>query len=388
MVPMNVNRQKRDHIVWTDLIFRIPLHKPKTEVPKKEARCNTSVAAISNLQLGKKNRQMKPLHLRMDSVQEEETEEVKESSPPQSHAVSAPSSPGNLASQGKVKRVLVDLRPILENVMDPFEEGPEERDLENDTLPSSYPRDSSRKVTDPSSEAEEKDSTNNGCSSSNARESSSEDHETETTTMDSGDGESDQDSLLPPSVDPCRDFSLAANNSRTPKDICWSPDETTALGRNDWPAVQPTQPKLKIPKSFPKITPHWPGLPEADSTTDLVRPSPPSPDFQLPTQLLLQRLQETTTSKNHLLIMQVLRSLREELPTENLDSDDGDKGNHLTELPTGNLQKHNKPQARTRKPAAPKRRLGKLVWCSSSSVHAADSGQKALNVPGAAELGK
>lgn len=50
---------------------------------------------------------------------------------------------------------------------------------------------------------------------------------------------------------------------------------------------------------------------------------PPQSDFQLPTQLLLQKLQETTTSSSHRLITQVLSSLREELLVEKADLDDG-----------------------------------------------------------------
>lgn len=64
-----------------------------------------------------------------------------------------------------------------------------------------------------------------------------------------------------------------------------------------------------------------------------------------------------------------------------------DKWDCLPELTTKPPEKHWKPQARTRKPVAPKRRLGKLIWCSRT-VHPTKSGQKTPNLWGAAELGK
>ncbi|XP_070602530.1 uncharacterized protein [Erythrolamprus reginae] len=63
------------------------------------------------------------------------------------------------------------------------------------------------------------------------------------------------------------------------------------------------------------------------------QPTASSPDFQLPTHLLLQKLQETTTSSNHLLIAKVLRSLREELLRSHAcESDQREEQENFVEL--------------------------------------------------------
>ncbi|XP_048352432.1 uncharacterized protein LOC125432669 [Sphaerodactylus townsendi] len=389
-MPATLNSQKRDPIIWTDLIFCIPTHVPQAKAPKKAAKCHPSATSElqphgSGGQLGKKEWQMRPLHRHISSVPDEEAVAAKEPPLPPAHPVNSPSPPGNLASQEKhrVKRILVDLTSILEDVMDPSEEEPEERGLQNVAQPPLDPGDSSSEILDPSQEAEKRDLTNDERPSSNARDPSHEDHETETTTLGSEDGPSDQDILTPLSVDEC--------TARTLEGILLPSDE----------------PDQRTPRSFLEITAQQQGLPETDSTTELAgavylympvaekqkqeevtlhgwvgwsshllailgdrmldqrdhregfqirvgkylqisvvqpEPTPPSPDVQLPTQLLLQRLQETTTSKNHLLIMQVLSSLREELLAQRPDSSEGDKRNHLSEHPMGNLQKHRQPQ--------------------------------------------
>uniref|UniRef100_A0ACB8F194 Uncharacterized protein n=1 Tax=Sphaerodactylus townsendi TaxID=933632 RepID=A0ACB8F194_9SAUR len=305
-MPATLNSQKRDPIIWTDLIFCIPTHVPQAKAPKKAAKCHPSATSElqphgSGGQLGKKEWQMRPLHRHISSVPDEEAVAAKEPPLPPAHPVNSPSPPGNLASQEKhrVKRILVDLTSILEDVMDPSEEEPEERGLQNVAQPPLDPGDSSSEILDPSQEAEKRDLTNDERPSSNARDPSHEDHETETTTLGSEDGPSDQDILTPLSVDEC--------TARTLEGILLPSDE----------------PDQRTPRSFLEITAQQQGLPETDSTTELAGPTPPSPDVQLPTQLLLQRLQETTTSKNHLLIMQVLSSLREELLAQRPDSSEG-----------------------------------------------------------------
>ncbi|KAL8177721.1 UNVERIFIED_CONTAM: hypothetical protein K2H54_017351 [Gekko kuhli] len=280
MEAVALSRQKRDRIVWTDLVFRVPSHRPQTKVLKKEVRSHMPAAATSDLrprgsgcQPDKKDRQRKLLHRHMDSVQDEEAEEAKESSPTPPHAMNAPSPPVNPALQEKhkVKRILVDLRPILENVTDPSEEGSEERGLQNEARCSSDPGDSRRKDLVSSEEADEKDPTNDERPPSNASDPSSDEHETETTTTDSEDGQANQDILLPLPVDPGRELSLTAETGRAPKGICSPSGEAMPLWRNNLPAAQPSQPTLATPTLSSKITPQLQALPETDSKTDIVR---------------------------------------------------------------------------------------------------------------------
>ncbi|XP_013931926.1 PREDICTED: uncharacterized protein LOC106557257 [Thamnophis sirtalis] len=124
------------------------------------------------------------------------------------------------------------------------------------------------------------------------------------------------------------------------------PGESTQLRKITLPAIQP---QFQMPLLFSKtnLQNHAP-LQEKRPAESERRPEeaswgPPtasSPDFQLPTQLLLQKLQETTTSHDHLLIAKVLRSLREELLGSK--SDQREKQEDFLELPRIQSWKHGK----------------------------------------------
>ncbi|CAM2109219.1 unnamed protein product [Caretta caretta] len=102
----------------------------------------------------------------------------------------------------------------------------------------------------------------------------------------------------------------------------------------------------------------------------LLRPER-SPDIQLPTRLLLQRLRETTTSKSHQLIARALQSLRKELQGEVAASPHEGERWRLLREPA--LNRRDDARRRNRKavglhPAAAERRLVKLTWRTGSPI--------------------
>ncbi|XP_020669948.3 uncharacterized protein LOC110090603 [Pogona vitticeps] len=120
--------------------------------------------------------------------------------------------------------------------------------------------------------------------------------------------------------------------SLDPKSIKTSEEPQPWLPRNCSPAVVTLQPRLSSPVFLPRILPKLPLQAEAESSAG--RPAAPSPDFHLPTRLLLRKLEETTTSKHHLVIVKILSALHEELSTNHPNARDlGEKLSPSLELP-------------------------------------------------------
>ncbi|XP_063003408.1 uncharacterized protein LOC134413208 [Elgaria multicarinata webbii] len=293
---------------------------------------------------------MNPPRLCLDGIPESDVKERRGDTLPKTPTVNpSQSAPGNVTPLKKraIKKILVDLRPILEKVTDPLASGQEEM------------------LEDPQK---------TGCSSPTIGGSRGDDliraeaHTTKMATVEGGEGHTvemttvhsqEEDISWPPTVDPFRAFDLDAKpHEGTQSQL----GESTQLQGNNSPAVLTLQPQFKTPVFFPKITPQQRAPLETDNSTE--PPAPPSPDFQLPTQLLLQRLQETTTSTHHVLITQVLSSLREELLVPS--PCDGEKRDTSPEAPQTKTRRSRATDVRRKEPnvglEATKRRLRKFTW--------------------------
>ncbi|XP_032992756.1 uncharacterized protein LOC117039685 [Lacerta agilis] len=284
---------------------------------------------------------------------------------PACHAVPPSSTPENGDSREKraVRTILVDLRPILEKAVDFSDSSPEmsERDSQNH---------------EEHLQMESGDLPTEGGGGGG--------HTSETATAASIDSGIHEDVLPPPARDPFRAPSAHAESTRKAPEICPQSGNSTELQETTLLAALTHETKLRTAISSPKITPQEPGA--ADHELQSIKPSASLPDFHLPTQLLLQRLQETTTSRHHSLIAQVLSSLREELLVEEQPPlDGGHKATPLLQLPSikaaerkkgGQEMKHFKPGQE-----AAKRMLGKFTWhrCHRS-VYGAGSAPQATDL--------
>ncbi|KAJ7308241.1 hypothetical protein JRQ81_008765 [Phrynocephalus forsythii] len=136
---------------------------------------------------------------------------------------------------------------------------------------------------------------------------------------------------------PLRDISWQAKGNFS-ETLGLGPKNSKASNRQQLPknslrAVTILQPQLSSPVFLPSLFPMLPLPTEAESSTG--RPAAPSPDFQIPTRLLLRGLQETTTSQNHRVITGILSALREELMAADgpKAGDTGEKRNSFLDLP-------------------------------------------------------
>ncbi|XP_058018522.1 uncharacterized protein LOC131187843 [Ahaetulla prasina] len=220
------------------------------------------------------------------------------------------------------RKILVDLRPLLENVMDPLDSGgkkpSEKQPLQERCPPSTFG-----------------DSRDGG-----SLEGGGEDQATELPAHFPKDREIPRVHLFLPPIGASK---LSRKKSKISKRTIWAPPgESTQLRKITLPAIQAFQPELQVPLVFSKanLQNHVPlqekrhGEPGGPEGASWEPPTASSPDFQLPTQLLLQKLQETTTSSNHLLIAKALRSLREELlGSHACESDQREKQKDFLELP-------------------------------------------------------
>ncbi|XP_025024484.1 uncharacterized protein LOC112541035 isoform X2 [Python bivittatus] len=305
---------KLPRFVWTNLVFQVPQRQIQSKVTtRKTRRQERNLAAVSKQGLRsegciprRKNGERKLLPLWTSCSEEDETEDGRASTLPGSPAVNPPLLPApkslDTSEKQPPRKILVDLRPLLENVMDPVDswrEKPLEKDPPKERCPSSNSGDS-------------RDESLFG--------GGGDDQATEMPAEFSKDCGIPRVHLFLP---PIRASKLYRKSIKTSRRTIWtSPVESTQLRKTTFPAIRTFQPQLQMPVLLPKtdLQKHVPfeaerstgpeGGPEAAAWG---LPAASSPDFQLPTQLLLQKLQETTTSNNHLLITQVLRSLREEL---------------------------------------------------------------------------
>nr|XP_034976243.1 uncharacterized protein LOC118087576 [Zootoca vivipara]XP_034976244.1 uncharacterized protein LOC118087576 [Zootoca vivipara] len=325
--PQEATRPPR--IVWADLVIRVPLHQGWSKVAPKEMQDATFAAAmkqypgIEGHKLGQRSRRTHLPQRCQDCIRGAEAEDRREPIAPACHAVPPSSAQENGDSREKraVRTILVDLRPILEKVVD---SSPEmlERDPPND---------------EEHLQMESGDLPTEGGGGG---------HTSEMAIAGSIDSGIHEDILPPLARDPFREPSAHA---KAPE-ICPQSGDSTELQ-----AALTHEPKLGTAVSSPK--------PGADHLLQSIKPSASLPDFHLPTQLLLQRLQETTTSRHHSLIAQVLSSLREE---EQPPLDGGHKATPLLQLPSikaserkkgGQEMKHFKPGQ-----VAAERMLGKFTW--------------------------
>ncbi|XP_039188949.1 uncharacterized protein LOC120303462 [Crotalus tigris] len=304
-------------VVWTNLVFQVPQSKIPSKVTTRKTR-NQERSLIAASKQGFRNE---------DGITRKKNGESK--LPPLWTGCSQEdppllSSPKTWVPSEKqpTRKILVDLRPLLENVMDPVDSW-EKKPLEKQPLQERCPSTSG----DPRGEG--------------LLEGGGEDRATETPADFSEDRGIPRVHLFLPPIGASK---LRRKKIKISKRTIWVlPEESTQLRKIPLPAIQTFQPQLHKPLLFSK------GNLQKDAPLQEKRPAEPgggpeeaswglptasSPDFQLPTQLLLQKLQETTTSSNHLLIAKVLRSLREELLRGNAyKSDHRENQNDFLELP-------------------------------------------------------
>ncbi|XP_044311796.1 uncharacterized protein LOC123036555 [Varanus komodoensis] len=347
-------------------------------------------------QLGKKYVKTKLSHLHLDDTQEGEVKDRRESTSPKLSALNSPlSSSGNKATPGKcvIKKILVDLRPILDNIMDPLdsqeemlEENPQDKALQH---PSSDPCDSSGEDFLEGEDGTSGVTTTDGAGNQTSKMAP-------VCSKDNEGGGGNQTSKMAPVCSKDKGIHKVISFPSTPELIRVSkfngrrvktPRGTPAeLGepkrpqKNISPAMLILEPQFESPMFVPRICPQQCALLDTESSAEL--PRAPSPDFQLPTQLLLQRLQETTTSSNHLLITQVLSSLQEELLVRSPSSSDGEKQNSSSEASWNKPSKSgpadpNQGKEANGNPGATQRRLRKSTWCCHQFIYGAGLGQAA-----------
>ncbi|XP_061457840.1 uncharacterized protein LOC133372789 [Rhineura floridana] len=364
--PQELSRPPR--LIWADLVFPVPQRQVGSKGATKERAALRAASQghprSEGCNVGQGNRTTKLWHLHLGCIPEDEAEERGDSVAPKCPAANLPSIRETEGAQERraVKKILVDLRPILENVVDLSDysqEEPSERDPQNDGQPS-------WKGGGLSSEGLVE---RGGC------------HAAEAATASSTDGGVYKDISLPPTEGPFQAPRLHAESAdKTPKGIHAQPGDSTEFQKSNRPALVTPEPKLRTTASFPQTTPHqWAPL-ETDSAPQPERLAAPLPDSGLPTHLLLQSLQETMTSRHHLLITQVLSSLREELLGDDLRlgySTSRDKGNGPAETPSSKVLKNRKVTGGLQEfkpgPAAAKRTLSKFTWHRNRSVYEAGS---------------
>lgn len=218
----------------------------------------------SGCRLDKKNQKAKSSPLHLDYLQEDVAEERRDAPPPKSYTVNPPSAPKNVVFQEKhaVRKILVDLRPILETVMEPFssqQEDPARADsAQEDTEGTDSPP--ARMDSQEENPARTNSQTDKEGLSQSAGDSSSEDltaegaeNSTEALAVPSGDGGIQKDVLLPSIVDLGKASSLAAAKSLKGSQLRLR--EPTPLPENDSPPSPGPKPRIRTPISFPKITP-------------------------------------------------------------------------------------------------------------------------------------
>ncbi|XP_030396298.1 uncharacterized protein LOC115638615 isoform X1 [Gopherus evgoodei] len=353
-------QQKLPPIMWTDLVFHLPPCQPPLEdLPLAKAREAWRSAGPPGKVADSSGRghrtgrrkERKKLAPRAMAPLLEHRRGGTGSSPPScstsktpAEALSAPQPPRDAASREKPKlrKILVDLRPVLENVMEPWDswEGCSE----------------TRSVRSAGCSPRECGQPSRGGRDSRGGASAAEDQTHRVTS-------------LPPIAAQPRDSGQAAVACKPPLSQAQAPRDG-ALARRAAPRQEPT-----APVTFPKISlqpepaeqlppPERSSSAETAGAGSLLRPER-SPDIQLPTRLLLQRLQETTTSQHHQLIAQALQALRKELQGEAPASPSEGERWRLLREPA--LNRKDDARRRNRKavglhPGAAERRLVKLTW--------------------------
>ncbi|XP_039371503.1 uncharacterized protein LOC120391652 [Mauremys reevesii] len=356
-------QQKLPPIMWTDLVFHLPPCQPPLEdrplVKAREAWRSAGPpgqVADPSGRGHRMGRQKERKKLAPRAILEHGRGGTG-SSPPScspsktpAEALSAPQAPRDAASREKPKlrKILVDLRPVLENVMEPWDswEGCSE----------------TRSIRSAGCSPRERGQPSRGGRDSRGGASAVEDQTHRVTS-------------LPPIAAQPRDSGQAAVARKPPLSQAQVPRDG-ALARQAAPRQEPT-----APVTFPKISlqpepaeqllpPERSSSAEMAGAGSLLRPER-SPDIQLPTRLLLQRLQETTTSQNHQLIAQALQSLRKELQGEAPASPSEGERWRLLREPA--LNRKDDARRRNRKavglhPGAAERRLVKLTWRTGSPI--------------------
>ncbi|XP_042336074.1 uncharacterized protein LOC121937181 [Sceloporus undulatus] len=342
MMPTDLGHQESfplPRIVWSDLVLRVPHSKAGSKVATKgaERRSDRKLPPASKVpvedgscSLGGMDGDMKPSWAYLEGIQEEEREEKWASGPPRSPPENPPSSS---PEKQAVKTILVDLRPILEKVTESPDLGKE------DSLEDS-PKEGS--ISSQICEYHGEDLIDNRGELGYGRG-----HQAGDAAMAVLKDEGVHKDLFLPPLRPC---SLDLEGIKTPKESQSWRKEPTKISKDSLPALVTLQPKLSAPLFLPKMVPKEHSLVETDIAAQ--PPAAPSPDFQLPTRMLLWKLQQTTTSDNHLLIARVLSSIREELL-----ADGGEKERRCLELPQ--IQPF-KVERREREPDARKKRLHKF----------------------------
>ncbi|XP_060548830.1 uncharacterized protein LOC117680068 isoform X2 [Pantherophis guttatus] len=336
---------KLPRIIWTNLVFQVPQRKIPSEVTTRKIRRqdrNLTAASKQGFRsddgiITKKEERRNIAAPRSGCSREDASLDGQVSSLPGSQDRSPPllPAPKTLITSDKQPRrkILVDLRPLLENVMDPLDSW-EKKPLKKQPLQERCPSSASGASRDEGN-----------------LEGGGEDQATKTPADFPKDREIPRVHLFLPPVGASKLYRKKIKISR--RTIWAPPRESTQLRKITLPpihAFQP-QPQLQMPLAFSKtnLQNHVPlqekrhGEPGGPEGASWGPPTASSPDFQLPTQLLLQKLQETTTSNNHLLIAKVLRSLREELLGSNAcESDQREKQKDVLELPRIQSWKHGK----------------------------------------------
>ncbi|XP_065434772.1 uncharacterized protein LOC122174836 [Chrysemys picta bellii] len=349
-------QQKLPPIMWTDLVFHLPPCQPPLEdlplVKAREAWRSAGPPGQVADSSGRGHRtgrrkERKKLAPRATAPILEHRRGGTGSSPTScstsktpAEALSAPQVPRDAASREKPKlrKILVDLRPVLENVMEPWDswEG----------------RSETRSVRSAGSSPRECGQPSRGGRDSRGEASAVED-------------QTHRVPSLPPIAAQPTGQEPHLSQAPAPRDGALA---RRAAARREPPA----------PVSFPKISlqpepteqlppPERSSSAEMAGAGSLLRPER-SPDIQLPTRLLLQRLQETTTSQNHQLIAQALQSLRKELQGEAPASPSEGERWRLLREPTLTRKDGRNRKAVGLHPAAAERRLVKLTWKTGSPI--------------------
>ncbi|CAM5126092.1 unnamed protein product [Natator depressus] len=265
-------------------------------------------------------------------------------------ALSAPQVPRDAANREKPKlrKILVDLRPVLENVTEPWDPWEGRSETRSARRAGCSPR--------------ERGQPSRGGRAGGGGASPVEDQTHRVT-------------ALPPLAAQPGDSGQAAAAREPPLGQAPAPRDGV-LARRAAPRQEPP-----CPAGFPKtslrpepaeqlLPPECSSSAERAGAGSLLRPER-SPDIQVPTRLILQRLQETTTSKSHQLIAQALQSLRKELQGEaSALPHEGERWRLLREPA---LNRRDDARRRNRKvvglhPAAAERRLVKLTWKTGSPI--------------------